>query len=329
MTHPIRIALLTSAVLVGSVGCESTVTGNEGNFQFSYPADDAVLDFNKPIAVGARLDLKVRTVGDRRAVTLTDASTGDDAVLSVDGFEDDTVTLLATGDGNTTVTVVGAPDGGLEASDTVNMLARVPEVHDLAHTCTSDPSAAYLVDQKVYVPFELEMANGQPVIGYGYYPVAPSDSAVLALDDSHQGYQYMRFDTLAAGDIVLESTLTDTVLAMSVVEAGSIDGVQDPIAFVIEDIDVGDTNPFYVRPMVGAQVLCQGETAFSVSSDSPDICDVRVIDNPSNTATATGNEFGWFEVEGLAEGTCAYTVTFGEGAGGAGVSKSFEHPIEP
>lgn len=73
MTHTIRIAALTSAVFIGAIGCESTITGNEGNFQFSYPADDRVLDFNKPIAIGARLDVSVRTAGDRTAVTLSAA----------------------------------------------------------------------------------------------------------------------------------------------------------------------------------------------------------------------------------------------------------------
>ena len=42
--------------------------------------------------------------------------------------------------------------------------------------------AAYLANQRVYVPFEMSMANGQPVIGYGYYPVAMGEGAPLVLN---------------------------------------------------------------------------------------------------------------------------------------------------
>jgi hypothetical protein len=48
---------LAGAALLLTVACQSTLTGNEGNFQFSYDADDWITDFNKPIAVGAYLDI--------------------------------------------------------------------------------------------------------------------------------------------------------------------------------------------------------------------------------------------------------------------------------
>ncbi|MCA9489269.1 MAG: hypothetical protein KC621_05085 [Myxococcales bacterium] len=325
-----RLAALAVVVLTGSVACESTITGNEGNFQFSYPADDRVLDFNKPIAIGAKLDLQVRDAGDRTPITLTGATTGDESVLVVDSFEGDMLTISAVGDGNTTVDVKGTTQAGLEQTDSVNMLARTPEVHILRHTCDYDSnSAAYLAGQQVYVPFEFTMADTQPVIGYGYYPVTPSDPNVLSLDATFQGSQYMRFDTLTTGSITLDSDITDTRLTMEVVEAGAIDGVQDPIAFVGEDIDVGDVNPFYVRPKVGTNVVCQAITGLQVASDTPDICDVRPATNLSGAQTDTGNEPGWFEVEGVAEGTCTYTVTFTAGAAGAGVSAQFSYPIQP
>ena len=43
--------------------CRSEITGNEGNLEFSYVADDDLLDFNKPLAVGASLDLRVTPAG--------------------------------------------------------------------------------------------------------------------------------------------------------------------------------------------------------------------------------------------------------------------------
>ena len=85
MRKHILIASLT--VLPALVGCTSKITGNEGNFEFSYPADDRVADFNNPIAVGAYLDLEVRDVGYQQPVTLSAASTDDESVLMVESFQ--------------------------------------------------------------------------------------------------------------------------------------------------------------------------------------------------------------------------------------------------
>lgn len=329
MRRTVRVLALAGTVLVGGIGCESTITGNEGNLQFSYPADDRVFDFNKPIAVGAYLDVRVREVGNQRAVSLSDVESEDASVLDVDGFADDTFTLVGTGDGNVEIRVSANTTSGESLGDAVNMLARTPEVHVLRHTCTSEPDAAYLAGQSVYVPFEFLMANDQPVIGYGYYPVTPSDPSALVVDATHQGSQYMRIGIEGTGSTTLTSDIDGTSLQMELIEPAAIDGITDPIAFVIEDIDVGDVNLFYARPRAGERIVCQADTAMTVASDTPAICDVRLAGNSSGEQTDTANEFGWFEVEGVAEGSCAFTVTFPLGAGGAGVSQQFTYPIEP
>lgn len=322
-----RLALV-AAVLGSSLGCESTVTGNEGNFAFSYPADDRLFDFNKPIAVGALLDVRVRDAGDRSDVVLSDAASDDDAILTVSSFDDDSFIVEAVSEGNTLLRVTATTAAGEVQTDSVNLLARVPEVHVLRHTCTDENTAAYLSGQIVYVPFELEMADSQPVIGFGYYPVTAS-SEQLAFDETFMGSQYMRYTTSGSGSNTLSSDITDTTLSLEVVEASSISGVQDPVAFVVEDIDVGDVNLFYVRPMVGRNVVCQAVTPLVVASTTPEICDVRAADGVAGEETDTGNEHGWFEVEGVAAGTCEYTVTFTAGADGAGVTETFSYTIEP
>ena len=78
-----RIMLAVASMGIASGACVSKTTGNEGNFEFSYPADDRVGDFNKPIAVGAFLDLEVRDVGDRSPVALDSASFVDPSVFKL------------------------------------------------------------------------------------------------------------------------------------------------------------------------------------------------------------------------------------------------------
>ena len=327
MKH-IQTRHLIGAALFTLVACQSTLTGNEGNFQFSYTADDWLTDFNKPIAVGAYLDLSVREVGTALPVDLTAASYDDESVLSVLDFADDTITVQGMADGTALLQVEGVTQSGAALTDSVNMLAATPEVLYLGHTCDTGATAAYLTGQRAWVAFEMEKDNGQPVIGYGYYPVTlDTDAAALNEDESTQ--QWMAFDTsTSAGSLVVSSEIDDTSFYMEVVEPGDIDGVQEPIPWVWEDIDVGDVNAFFVRPMVEDLVVCQADLAKTVSSDTPDICDVRDSD-PETTSGEGEHEFGWFQVEGLAEGTCLYTVTYADAAGGAGVSAQFSFEIQP
>lgn len=319
---------LFGATLLALVACKSTVTGNEGNFQFSYQADDWITDFNKPVAVGAFLDLEVREVGTALSVDLTSASFDDTAVLAVDTYEGNTITIEGMGDGNALLSVEGVTSSGETLTDSVNMQAAVPENLSLSHSCTTGDEAAYMTDQRAWVAFEMEQENGQPVIGYGYYPVALSSSAAT-LDESDSTQQWMAFDTASSGEeLVLESDIDDTTLTMQVSEPAAIDGVQEPVAFVAEDIDVGDINPFFVRPLVGDLVVCQADVTKSVESLTPEICDVRDAE-AEETSGEGEHEYGWLEVEGLSEGTCEFSVTYPEGNDGEGATEIFTYTIEP
>mgnify|MGYP007066194422 FL=1 len=318
---------LFGAALLLAVACQSTLTGNEGNFQFSYDADDWLTDFNKPVAVGAYLDVSVREVANFMAVDLADASFDDPAVLDVVDFAGDTITIQGTGDGFALLQVEGSTNSGETLTDSINMQARVPEVLVLWHTCGGETQGNYLTDQRVWVPFEMQMDNAshQPVIGYGYYPLT-ADTDAAALDSAESGQQWMAFDTAeAAGITVLSSDIDDTTLTMNVVTPATIDGVDEPIAWVAEDIDVGDTNAFYVRPMAGDLPVCQAEVDNTVVSDTPDICTVTDTE-PVQTGD---HEYGWFSVTGVAEGECLFTVTYPDGNGGEGASAQFSYPIEP
>lgn len=325
MTRMLAPAAL-AIVVVTAVGCRSRITGNEGNFQFSYVADDRLTDFNKPIAIGAFLDIEVVDVGQQRPVTLSAAESNDVAVLEVTAFEGQNVTVKGVADGEPLLSVTGTTADGEELSDSVNLLVRAPEVLRLGHTCSAGNSAGYITGQRVYIPFELERANGQPIIGYGLYPATPSDAAALTLDAAASNQQFMAFNTgAAAATLTLDSDIDDTSLDVAVFAEASIDGVEEPIAFVLEDIDVGDTNAFYVRPMSGSTVICQADIDKTVQSDTPTICEVRERDSADEGA----HEFGWFEIEGLAAGTCQYSVTFPGGDGGNGTTQQFSFEIQP
>ncbi len=319
-----RYRTIIAIAVIAGTACESTVTGNSGNFQFSYNADDRIGDFNKPIAVGARLDISVNDAGLRQAVALATAETDDESVLQVVSIDGNTITLEAVGDGNGLLSVSGTTAEGDELDDSVNLLARTPEVLKLWHPCSTDADAAYVTGQRVWMPWEMEMENSQPVIGYGFWPVTVEGAAAHTAADS--GQQWMAFDTGdTAGTATLTSDIDDTTLAMTVITESEIDGVEEPIAFVWEDIDVGDVNAFHVRPKFGGLTVCQADVVKQVVSLTPDICAVR--EGPA--ADPNLYEYGWYEIEGVGQGTCEYTVTYPNGADGAGVTGTFSHLIEP
>jgi len=319
----IRGALL--AAVATSLACTSTITGNEGNFTFSYAADDALLDFNKPVAVGARLDLLVASADDNLPVSLTDAGTDDPAVMVVAEYGGASLTLEGTGEGNVLVEVAGTTVGGEELTDSINMNAAVPEVHQLIHTCDRQGErAAYLTDEEILVEFEFQRSNGSPIIGYGYYPITLSGSAVT-LDADASGQLWMHLQTGSTPEeVTMTSDIDGTSRTLVVVDEGSIDGAIEPLGIVWEDIDVGDTNAFYVLPTVGGDIVCQAQTPMNATSLTPDICEVRDTDPDPDS-----EEWGWFSITGVAEGTCEYEVTYTAGNGGTGASATFTFPIQP
>lgn len=313
------------ATTVGLMACESKLTGNEGNFQFSYPADDRVLDFNKPIAVGATLEVSVSDVGSDRPVELSAAAFDDPNVLSVESFSGNQVILKGIGAGGALLSVEGTTADGEALTDSVNFLAAVPEVMKLRHSCTTEATAAYLAGSQIWVPFELEMENGQPVIGKGVYPVDASDTEALALDTTRSSQTHLHYDVSGtAQSATLTPSIGGDALSIEIAEASAIDGIADPIDFAGEDIDAGETAAFYVLPKVGDATVCQANANKTVTSDTPEVCSVRDRD-----AEAGSFESGWFEVEGLAEGECLFTISYPAGNAGAGASAQFSFPIEP
>lgn len=321
-------SLAVGAVLAGgwiATGCSSRITGNSGNLEFSYTTDDLTSDFNKPIAVGAKLELKVQTAGDRQPVSISDVFT-DEEVLLVDSFSGDNFILVGNGEGNSLVEVLAdGPEG--EVEDSVNMRAAVPEVLKLSHTCTGNELGLYPVGKSdVLVPFDMELSDGTQVIGYGYYPVELQEGlGTLQANSTDQAN--LRLDLGATpGDYTLSSTVDDTSLTIRLIEESQITGASvnddSPNFRVIE----GETNFIYVWPAVGEDIVCQAQADMTVQSLTPEICDVRNNETPEDPGQFVNSE-GFVAIEGLAAGECQFDVTFPNGNDGAGATTMFTAQI--
>ena len=317
------VCLLAS--LLAASGCRSSITGNEGNFEFSYQADDDLLDFNKPIAVGARLDLSVAQAGGGGSVNVLSASFDDPAVLDVVATSAFVVVVEAKGEGNALLSVEGRV-GEAVLTDSVNLLARVPEVLTLRHTCTEASTASYLTNQSIFIPFEMGMESGQSVIGYGYYPVTVSPENALTLDLSNDRQQFLQYQTAAvAGPVTLASDIDSTTLSLNLVDLGQIDDMTDPIPVGEDGVTEGRETAFHVLPMSGGTPICQANAPMQLTTSTPATC--LVIDTDLSVQGDDAFEFGWFKIRGISPGPCDFTVTFPDGAEGAGVSVDFTYDV--
>lgn len=322
-----RALLFSLSLLVGAVGCRSKLTGNEGNLVFSYVAEDDIADFNKPIAAGAKLDVSVNEVGTNKRVTLDTVEVDDDAVMKVGAFGGNKFTLEGVGDGVILVSVSATTLDGTTVTDSVNMQARPAEVSKLAHTCVTSREGRYLVNNRILIPFELERSNGQPVIGYGYYPFSFAPMTGLTRDPAIDALQFMHLDTGAqAGAVTVSSDIDGEELSVMLTDPGEIDGAEVVLGN-FQETDVGDTNPYYLLPTVGGTRVCQANTVKDVTVDTPAICSIAERDAPENGNAK--NEWGWIAVTGISAGDCQFTVNYTAGNGGQGTAVQLSIPIAP
>lgn len=323
LSHRLRaMGLVAGAATLLATGCVSRVTGNEGNLVFSYAADDNLLDFNKPIAVGGRIDLAVTEVGNNKTVTLQTATSDAPKILEVAASEGSSLTLQGVSDGNAEIAVTARTASGDTVSDAVNMLVRTAEVLKLRHACTSATKAHYLVGNLALVPFELERSNGQAVIGYGYYPVKITPETAMTLETTHKAQQYLWLQMGAApASITLASTLDSTSLTLELVEPSAIDGaLLDGDALATTSF-AGTKKLVHVRPTVGGSPVCGANTEVTAVSTATDICKVKAL-SVANEASGVVDAWGWVEVEGLKVGKCTFDVTYPKAKDGTGVTVS-------
>lgn len=320
--------MLCAGVMV--LGCTSSTTGKEGNLKFSYSTDDDFANFNKPIAVGAKLDLRVSKAGTEgnRDATVQSATTGDDAVLKVSSTSGNTVVLEAVGKGSSEITVEAKLAAtGEVVSDAVDMMARVPEKHDIWHACLArtEREAYYLVSQDIYIFHEMKMNDGQDVIGYGYWPVKTDVEGALTLKTGHKDQQFLQFTTAAEpATVKVTSDLDGTVATVNLVKIDQANGAK--LGEFDNRVVVNRTELGYVLPTIDDKPICQARAEFTIDNSSPDVCTVSKLTNVSETQQK--RQAGWISIKGNAVGDCKFTVNYPGGDGGNGLSEELTVPVE-
>jgi len=328
--------VLAGAVVFGGLACTSNTTGNLGNLEFYYAADDNLGNFNKPIAAGAKLELFVQDAGDGgdRQVTLINATTDDEAVARVASFSGNSMILEGVADGSFQVDVEAtvARTGETE-EDAVNMLVRVPEVLILGHTCEAhgNNSAYYLKGNEIGIPFDMKMMDGQDVIGYGYYPVE-LDNTLATLVEGQKGQALIRYQLGdETGEVVMTSTIDDTTASIKIAAEEEIGGVR--LNNTERELVLGQTELVFVHPLIDDEEVCQSNAEIMATSATPDVCDVKpgfpelgTDEDDVPDLLETGST-GWVEIASKTAGDCTFDIFYPNADGGNGVSATFTLPV--
>ncbi len=335
LTHLFSSLCLSLALL--STGCESQQTGGEGNLKFAYPNDDNVADFNKAVAVGAKLELRVTDVTGAK-VEIVEATSDNSQALAVVNKLADKFEIEAKSEGNAKLTVKVRKANGTEVSDFINMRALKAEILQLSHTCTTGKDGVYLTNSTIALPYDLTRKDGQATIGYGYHPLTISPAGALTLNTVEKTQWAYSYKTAALpGDVSLTSQLDPTqTWSLRLVEEAAIDGAKIELSLPGATAAVGQKHWLLVRPLVATAPLCQPNTTYTVQATSADVCTVIAASqaatntakllNPAKGATAEG--FTWLELQGKKAGSCTFTVTWPKAAGGKGYTAQLQVEVK-
>lgn len=309
-----------AALGMGTLACESTITGKSGNLQFSYATVDDFMDFNKPIAVGARLDLKVAEVGTRNTVLLESADSDKPDVLAIHQYANDTVVLEGKSAGQAEISVTAKVPSGDVVEDGVDFQVAVPEVLKMKHHCSGEVEGHYLVDHEVWIPFDMELSNGRAVIGYGYHPIDIEPAGAAQLDATTKDQRHFRLKLAdQVQTITLSSQIDAANLILNVIEDTQIDGVISATSGSVTTT-VGGTSFLRVLPTIGEKPVCQANTPLTLTTSTPDVCTVSASVPPEELSIGVFNERGYISITGVNPGTCEITATYTAANDGQGAS---------
>lgn len=330
----VRISsILTAATLMAIMGaCTATTTGADGNLKFSYYSSQQAGDFNKPIAIGAKLDIKVEDAGSNEMdeTVVERVESADESIIKAASAGGDVITLEAIGAGSTEISVDAAvARTGESESDRFTMRTAVPEVVELTHLCdTSNTAATYLVGQKeIFLGFDMQLADGQQVVGYGYYPVVPAPATGATVLTDKKNHDFVRMETGDdVGDVVFTSPVSEGSWTLKLVEEGAIDGalLEDP-----GSVGVGDGETYNVLPATMGARICQANLDFAIEVSTPEVCDVERLSGETLELTESiTRKSGWIEVSGKSVGDCKFSVTYAGGNAGAGATAELQVSVE-
>lgn len=299
-----------------ATGCSTSKSnGTLGVLQFAYDSPNDSRTFNKPIATGAKLDMRVYGAGvGKPDAQIESVTSSDPSIISARQLEGNALELTATGSGDVKLTVNSLVEGTVQ-SDHIWVSARPAVTSAITHACLEDDATGgfYLANSDAYLPLTLRAEDGRRLIGHGLFPVtiSPPDMASLIVASRAQNQVALRLSA-APGPLRVQSTIDDAFAEVMVIEPGQVDGVE--LADISDEVSPGAEGTFRAYPTIGENRVCHSGIGVTIVSTNKRICDVVGYDTTTGDVTIAGRH----------SGVCRLSATFLNGNGGAGATSIIE-----
>ena len=160
------VALVAMSLAIVACDMRATQAGDEGNLEFFYSPADGSTDFDRPLAVGSGVALKMEPLSGRSFQRVVDVTVEPESVLTgyVDDSSSDTVNLSGQSGGEAVVQVEIQGDSERYTDSTTLRVDEVRQI-EMSHECTDLADAAYLVGERATIGWERKSRSGEKLIG--------------------------------------------------------------------------------------------------------------------------------------------------------------------
>lgn len=307
-----KLVFLFPALIIGLTACESRQTGHRGQLSFAYSTTQDVENFNKPIAVGGTLEMRINVVGSDEDPTVKHAFTRKDGPLVVSDKGLNLVELKAKKPGGSFLKVMATDEAGKPYRDFVHMrAARVAKIN-VQHLCTGKRHAYYMANSRnLALPYSKRSAKNEPLIGYGVYPMSIKPAGAASIRRNNLDDDSVVIDIEPnTKKFTIESPLMKAPLSFETIKKSDINSmIMDPFdRFARTTVKRETYVEFY--PLYNKERPCNAEMIIEAKSLTPDICEATP-DLYDDGDGATNIE-GFVRIKGLKFGICKYKVWFPE-----------------
>jgi hypothetical protein len=301
--------------LVLLTGCYSKATAYDGKFTFAYPAMVEHENFVKPIAPGAKLEVHAFENGTTEELAVLSAKSSRPDVVAIASTQTRSVILSGKAPGVAEIEVRVRTASGTELVDRMFFHVAKPTKHGLEHSCTEEPEAAYVVGDEVFINHAMATADGRPVIGYDYAPLAIEPRGSLELLDEPQAGGFYLFKAKSAKTVTLRSKIDEKAITLKLVDKKDLTNAR---LLAPEKMLIGRGSYVVALVSAGETTLCSQNALTKARSLTPEICKVtaKLDDDPD---AEDSNREQLARIDALAFGVCKLEVTLPELAKGKGV----------
>lgn len=322
-----HIALIAAGTLLSLIGCDSRQTGEQAKLVFAYTSFDDTTNFNKPIALGATLELRVTEVSNDEEISIQQA-TLPPGILEIDGHTQNLVAVRALKPGSAKLSISGKTKDGDPIADAVTLRAAPIAKIELGHTCTEESGAIYQAGlNAIEIPMTKRAENGEFLTGYGVYPVVIEPARGATIDKRSTDAHSITLDlSKAPGRFSLKSTLNKKSLDFELILPAQINGLKLSEFDLTTRTTINQTTWLEFEPTYNAKPICLVNTPIEAKSLTPEICDITTIldHHQREDGSHALNTEGIIKVRGKRFGVCRYEAWLPEASAAARYKGSLE-----